>query len=197
MVFCALSEAKGMYINMKKYMVILIITGWLLTGLTGCQAVGEPSAVAVENAADQSDGAGGQNDIQYQGGVALLGSNDEADGENVDLDLTAMSSTMVYGEVFNMTQYPEDYLGKTVKADGQYVPSYYDATGTTYHYVLIADAAACCQQGLEFIWQGSHTYPDDYPAKAVDIEVTGVYSSYEELGMTYYYLAVDEIVEQQ
>lgn len=34
------------------------------------------------------------------------------------IDLTAMSSTMVFAEVFNMTTHPEDYVGKTVKMQG-------------------------------------------------------------------------------
>ena len=37
----------------------------------------------------------------------------------VDVDLTVLSSTMVYSEVYNMLYfYPEDYYGKTVKANG-------------------------------------------------------------------------------
>ena len=33
---------------------------------------------------------------------------------------------------------------------------------------------ACCAQGLEFVWgDGSHKYPDEYPAEDAEIEVQG------------------------
>lgn len=113
--------------------------------------------------------------------------------ETVDVDLTLLNSTLVYGEVYNMMYYPEDYMGKTVKARGPYYASLYEETGLYYHFILIEDAAACCQQGLEFIWNG-HTYPDGFPADDTEIEVTGVFGRYEELGETYYYLEVDDVV---
>ncbi|MDR1668341.1 MAG: hypothetical protein LBR76_00095 [Oscillospiraceae bacterium] len=106
-----------------------------------------------------------------------------------DVDLTVMNATMVYGEVYNMMTNPEDYMGKTVKARGPYYASFYEETGQVYHFVLIEDAAACCQQGLEFIWDG-HAYPDSFPPDNTNVEVTGVFGQYEELGEVYYYLAV-------
>jgi hypothetical protein len=58
----------------------------------------------------------------------------------------------------------------------------------------IADATTCCSQGLEFIWNGDHVYPDDYPADGTEIELVGVFGTYEELGYTYPYIAVDDII---
>jgi len=58
---------------------------------------------------------------------------------------------------------------------------------------VIADATACCQQGLEFIWNGAHAYPDDYPEQESEIEITGVFQSYQEGSSTYYYLLVDDV----
>lgn len=113
----------------------------------------------------------------------------------IDLDLTAMSSTMVYAEVYNMMSNPDDYMGKVIKMSGPYYASYYDETGLYYHYVIIEDATACCQQGLEFVWNGEHSYPADYPDEKTPIEVTGVFGKYDELGKDYYYLAVDEITK--
>ena len=112
----------------------------------------------------------------------------------VDVDLTKLSSTMVYAEVYNMMESPNNYLGKTIKMSGSYYSSYSERTGLHYHFVIIEDATACCAQGLEFIWNGEHTYPGDYPAETTNIEVTGVFGSYDELGETYYYLAIDDIV---
>ena len=41
-----------------------------------------------------------------------------ADG--VDIDLTAMSGTMVYSEVLNMQQKPDEYYGKIVRMKGPF-----------------------------------------------------------------------------
>lgn len=110
----------------------------------------------------------------------------------VDVDLTQLSSTIIYSEVYNMMNTPKDYLGKTIKISGQYYAQFYEPTQQYYNYVLIADATACCQQGIEFVLSGEHTYPDDYPDNLSLISVTGVFSTYDELGVTYYYLAADE-----
>lgn len=119
--------------------------------------------------------------------------NQQGDAGEVDVDLTALSATMVYAEVYNMMTAPEAYMGKTVKMRGQYYASYYEVTDNYYHYVIIADATACCQQGIEFIWNGDHQYPQDYPDDNTQIEVTGIFGSYEELGYTFYYLSTDAI----
>ena len=44
--------------------------------------------------------------------------------DGVDVDLTRLSSTMVYSEVYNMMYTPGDYIGKTIKMTGQFV--YYE-----------------------------------------------------------------------
>lgn len=112
----------------------------------------------------------------------------------IDVDLTVLSSTMVYAEIYNMMTEPDPYIGRMVKMRGQYYASFYEETQQYYHYVVVMDAAACCQQGIEFIWDGAHTYPDDYPADGTEVEITGVFGSYEELGIVYYYLLVKDII---
>lgn len=111
----------------------------------------------------------------------------------VDLDLTQLSSTVMYGELFSIMTEPEEYVGKTIKISGQYYVTYYDEGERYFHAVMIEDATACCQQGMEFMWEGEHAYPEDYPEDGVDIEISGVFGSYEELGYSYYYLSVEEI----
>lgn len=100
---------------------------------------------------------------------------------SVDIDLTVMNSDMVYSTVYQFMVDPDSYIGKTVKMEGQYYATWYEPTSQYYHYVIIADAAACCSQGLEFIWEdGSHIYPDDYPADDTNVCVTGTFETYYE-----------------
>ena len=108
---------------------------------------------------------------------------------NVDVDLTILSSTMVYAEVFNILAKPDSYIGKTVKLNGLFYSSYYE--DSMYYFVVITDATSCCPQGLEFVW--NRKYPEDYPDERSKIEVTGVFSSYDELGETYYHLLVEDL----
>ena len=96
----------------------------------------------------------------------------------IDVDLTALSSTMVYSEVYNMVVAPESYVGKTVKMKGQFI-YYEDSRTENQHFgCVIADATACCSQGLEFLLAGSHTYPDDYPELYSEITVVGTFDKY-------------------
>ena len=105
--------------------------------------------------------------------------------DDLDVDLTKLSSTMVYSEVYNMMYTPDDYIGKTVKMKGQF--AYYEdpETKAQYFACIIADATACCSQGLEFILTGEHTYPNDYPELGSEITVTGTFEVYTENGFQY------------
>ena len=111
----------------------------------------------------------------------------------VDVDLTVLSRTIVYAEMYNMMTNPGKYMGKVIKANGSYSPFYYAEADKYYHYLIIADAGGCCEQGFEFIWNAGRTPPGDYPEAKKEIEVVGMFASYEERGYTRYYLATDSI----
>ena len=112
----------------------------------------------------------------------------------VDVDLTGLSSTMVYSEVYNMLYNdPAHYLGKTVKARGEFSIYQLVTDGVLQpdpvsYACIISDAAACCAEGMEFVLEGDYTYPDDYPELGTEITVIGEFQSYEENGMTWYHL---------
>jgi len=161
-----------MVITMKKYLSVLLLLCLICASTANCS----------EQAAAQN----GSGNPESQGTPAA--------SVTIDVDLTLLSSTMVYAEVYNIMTNPDNYMGKTIKMKGPYYASYYEKTELYYHYVVVEDATACCQQGLEFIWKGEHKYPADYPEDKTKIEVTGVFGSYDELGKTYYYILVDDIL---
>ena len=100
--------------------------------------------------------------------------------EGIDVDLTMLSSTMVYSEVYNMLYEPQDYIGKTVKMGGNYAEYYDETTGNQYFACIIQDAAACCAQGIEFVPTSEYRYPDNYPKAGEEITVVGVFDTYME-----------------
>ena len=118
-----------------------------------------------------------------------------AEEGDIDVDLTVLSSTMVYSEVYNMMVKPDDYIGKTVKMTGMY--SYYhdDATGNDYHACIIQDATACCAQGIEFTTTDDFKYPDDYPEMGDDVTVIGRFDIYYEGDFCFMTLLDARIVE--
>ena len=119
----------------------------------------------------------------------------QASADGADVDLTVLSSTMVYSEVYNMLYNdPAHYLGKTVKARGTFSIYQLVTDGVLQpdpvsYACIISDAAACCAEGMEFVLEGDLTYPDDYPELGTEITVIGEFQSYEENGMTWYHLA--------
>ena len=118
----------------------------------------------------------------------------QASADGVEVDLTVLSSTMVYSEVYNMLYNdPAHYLGKTVKAKGTFSLYQLVTDGVLQpdpvaYACIIADATACCAEGMEFVLEGDYTYPDDYPELGAEITVIGEFQSYEENGMTWYHL---------
>ena len=109
---------------------------------------------------------------------------EQGDG-GIDLDLSEMSGTVVYAQVYDMMAEPEAYLGSRVRVKGRL--SYYrdEESGKEYFAAVIADATACCAQGIEFVWAGTHRYPDDYPPLDTEVTVTGVFDTYDEDGITF------------
>ena len=77
----------------------------------------------------------------------------QASGEP-DVDLTTLSSTMVYSEIYNMMYEPDRYLGKRIKMNGRFAVYENPNTGAVYTACIIMDATACCSQGLEFVLAG-------------------------------------------
>ncbi|MCR5747197.1 MAG: hypothetical protein K6G03_05775 [Lachnospiraceae bacterium] len=123
----------------------------------------------------------------------ILGKNDpaaplseeELPESDVDIDLTLMSSTMVYSQVLQMMIEPDGIKGKSVRMKGLYSYYHNDENNKDYHACIVQDATACCAQGIEFILNDSYKYPDDYPKDFEEITVKGIFDTYEEDGMLY------------
>ena len=118
----------------------------------------------------------------------------QTSADGVDVDLTVLSSTMVYSEVYNMLYNdPAHYLGKTVKARGEFSIYQLVTDGVLQpdpvsYACIISDAAACCAEGMEFVLKDDLAYPDDYPELGAEITVIGEFQPYEENGVTWYHL---------
>ena len=124
--------------------------------------------------------------------LALLTCGAALAEKTVDLDLSVLSGTVVYSQVYDMMMEPERYMGMQVRMKGSF--SYFQDTDTMKEYfaVVIADATACCAQGIEFVWDG-HKYPEDYPSLGTELTVTGAFNTYEENGFTYLQLKDAEV----
>ncbi len=99
---------------------------------------------------------------------------------DVDIDLTQMSSTMVFAEVYNITTTPEDYQGKVIKMKGQFLSDLDTRTNKRYYACLILDATACCAEELGFVPKDGYLYPEDFPEPDGEITVTGTFDYFWE-----------------
>ena len=97
-----------------------------------------------------------------------------------DIDLTLMSSTMIYSTVFQFFIDYEYYEGKTIKIQGIYTPFFRPETNRIYHNVVIQDATACCKEGLEFVWEDGNHENNEYPPEGTGIIVQGIFEQYYE-----------------
>ena len=115
----------------------------------------------------------------------------------VDLDLSEMSGTIVYAQIYNIQYDPGPYLGKVIRVRGYY--SFYrePTNDNVYYACVIPDATACCMQGIEFVWGGEHKYPDDYAEAGVNVTVTGRLEMYEEGGINYLHLVDSDVVWEE
>jgi hypothetical protein len=113
----------------------------------------------------------------------------------VDLDLSKMSGTIVYAEIYNLQYDPGAYLGKVIRVRGYYSFFREPSNGHIYYACVIPDATACCMQGMEFVPFTEPEDPDHFMEDNADITVTGRLEIYVEDGSSYLHL-VDASVEQ-
>ena len=112
----------------------------------------------------------------------------EEKASRVDVDLTQMSSTMVYSEVFNMVNEPDDYLGKMIKMEGTFALYHDENTGKDYYACIIQDATACCSQGIEFELSEDYKNPGSLMTEGDTVTVVGEFDQYTEGDLVYYTL---------
>lgn len=112
---------------------------------------------------------------------------------SVDLDLTRLSSTMVYSEVSQMMSNPSKYVGKKVKMNGQVTIYKSEEMNRTYYTCIIADATACCQQGIEFRLEKNAELPKNYK-EGDEVTVIGEFSTYLEGSNIYCELVNSKLV---
>lgn len=91
---------------------------------------------------------------------------------SVDLDLTALSSTMVYAQVFRIMMAPDDYIGKTIRISGLFTVYHDPQTHQVSCGVIVQDASACCAQGFRLALPQDFS-PQDYPASQSKVTVVG------------------------
>lgn len=92
-------------------------------------------------------------------------------GFSVDFDLTEMNANMVYAQVFNLMLEPQNFGGKTFKIKGNFI-KVNGPDGQPSYAVIIKDALACCQQGLEF----KYDFAGKEPVVDQEITVIGKYT---------------------
>ena len=116
---------------------------------------------------------------------------------SVDLDLSVMSSTIVYAEMYNIQFDPGQYLGKVIRLRGLY--SYYrePSTGVSYYACVVPDATACCMQGMEFVPAIEPEDPDHFLEDSADITVTGRLEIYVDEGISYLHLVEAEVITNE
>lgn len=165
---------------MKKILSVLLIM------LSACVlfACGEDNAQTEGSSAPQ----------QQTAPTASQGTTKNSTGTKVDVDLTTMNATMVYSTVYDLLNKSDNYVGKVVKVKGEFRVYYSSETNTYYPAVLIADAAACCSQGMEFLLKGNPKYPDSYPEIGQTITIKGTLENYYEGSDKYVRLAGSELV---
>ena len=128
--------------------------------------------------------------------TALLttGCTNDTDENDVDIDLSDLSMTIIEAEYSRILSNADDYNGKTIRAYGLYYTLLFSNSGDRFHYIIVVTGDECCQMGFEFRRDGDYIFPDDYPSQNAIIQITGTLTKDEEIGPSYLYIDVDEFL---
>ena len=179
---------------MRKFTALILSVSLLV--LTGCQngenisqhpisqttGVGDILAAATAESETSASQTPSENETAE---ASVYTSEAEHPFNGADIDLTVMSSNMVYSQVFCMVMEPDEYIGLIVRMEGQFVFYHDEVTGKNYYACIIKDATACCAQGIEFEPTDDFVYPDDFPEEGGNICVEGIFDKYSENGNNY------------
>lgn len=137
-----------------KRLALAIVLAFALVGCSGGTTADDAAVPA--DATAPAEAAAGQDASGEVTDSDVVEVTEEAAGtevtEHVDeIDLTAMSSTMMFAEVVQMTRQPQMYDGATVTMRGGLMIFAIDeATGVGSYSCYVEDATKCCQRGIGF-----------------------------------------------
>lgn len=138
----------------------------ILAGCARSAPVGQPESAALSASASASAAPPASTALPSTAEPAAV----------YDLDLTQCSATVIYAEVFHMMNEPDDYVGKRIRMKG--ICATYAYPDHTVYGCIIADATACCKQGVEFVLADRYRL-EDYPVPGSEIVVSGVFHLYQ------------------
>lgn len=178
---------------MKQFKAVLLVLMVMILFAASCKKQSSSASVnynqstSVQDVLDQ--GTSGEKDpssyitiTEPSDGLDHSNDNTEVTESDVDIDLTVMSSTMVYAEVYNMVTNPEKYVGKTVRMEGLFTVSHDDTRDIDRYACVVMDATACCAQGIEFYLK---VPADEYPGEWEKVVVVGTFD-FEDQGVWRY-----------
>lgn len=177
---------------MKRKLLFIVS---IIAILTGCASGGHGVRSNIMASLFTSDNKTSQTATSNNQSYSNNGSNMPV-YDKIDIDLTTMSSTMVYSEVYNMMDDPSTYRGKIIKIFGPFLP--FESTDPSFCYpaIVVQDATACCASGIEFLLYGvprcSMSGGNGYPLYNEDATIVGKYDTYLE-GTSLYGHLVDAI----
>ena len=127
--------------------------------------------------------------------ISGCGNSNEGDssGNDIDVNLSTLSATMLFAEIINIMNRPEDYLGQVIKIHGEYFNYYHEENNQYIHFVLVFDEMDCCEQRFQFRVNEDFGSPEELFEIGEGIEIIGVFQSYDGEGLGGYYLAVEEL----
>ena len=160
---------------MKKISVLIFILVCGLLLLCACGEDTDKSIVSVNPSAQDS-----VQNVNDQATTPEKSDNNTPKYNGIDVDLSSMSGTIAYSQVYDMMYNPTKYEGKIVKIQGPFSAFYSNKTKSYYPAVIIKDATACCAQGIEFVLCGDPAYPSGYPKTGSKITIVGEFEIYYE-----------------
>ena len=119
-------------------------------------------------------------------GLSACGGGSKTPAADVDVDLTVSGGTVLFAQLTLMTDNAGDYVGKTVRMEGEFSPyPVYSKDGgsQTRCSCIVWDNTKCCTAGLDFVLEGKN-YPDGYPEIGKTIVVEGVFEEDSLFGVT-------------
>ena len=108
-----------------------------------------------------------------------------------DMDLTRLSSAIVYAQVYNMLMEADNFNGVHVKMNGIFYENTDSEKGSLFQCVLVKDSTGCCSVGFDVL-KGNESIK--FPANLTEVQVEGTFTVKEDSGgITRSYLTVEKL----
>lgn len=117
--------------------------------------------------------------------------------DEIDIDFTKMSSTIMFSTLTRMVEDPDPYIGQKVKMYAMFYVYPDEVDGGQYVECFLSDTTQCCSQALEVRLENEDKYNLSTMEEGTNAMVIGTFDKYTDDDFVYCMLTHAKLLDEK